>query len=237
MDECGHLGVKIVGLDINRREVGLLFADDLALLCGNIENLKLALNCIQNWATKFEMRFGVNKCGIIGFGNGAQRNLRQEAQQLTLDQQMIPLVGEYSYLGVPFTASLDVGLMAAARAAKGRKCLMALRPVLGCANIPLEIRIRVIKALLIPVLTYGAEVWGMNEENCKLGQAVLSEALRVLVRLKARCSITSSSTLGLEFGIDSLHAIASAARGRAFVKYPTLRTTIADFQCREKEPG
>lgn len=229
LDECGNLGVKIVGLDAHRREVGLLFADDLALLCGNIGNLKLALNYIQNWATKFEMQFGVNKCGIIGFGNGAQRNLRNEAQNLILDNQLIPLVDEYTYLGVPFTASLNVSLMAAARAAKGRKCLMALRPELGCAKIPLEIRIRVIKALLIPVLTYGSEVWGMNEENCKAAQAVLSEALRIVVRLKPRCSITSSGTLGLEFGIDSIHAMASSARSRAYVKYPTLRTTIADL--------
>lgn len=224
--ECQAFGVRVLGLQ-DSREVGLMFADDIALICGNIANLERAIHCIQRWGNTFEMLFGVDKCGIIGFGTGAHRTLVEEQHRWVLDGQPIPIVREYTYLGVPFSRDLDLDRMASARAEKGRKCLNALRPVLGCANIPIAVRIRLIKAILIPTLTYGSELWGMQSTRCDRGQMVLGEALRLLVRLKRRCTITSAATLGLEFGIDPLHALAASARGRAFVKFRSLRTTIA----------
>lgn len=229
LDDCAKYGVRVMGLPAERREVGLLFADDLVLVCGSVRKLRGALRRIQKWSSLYEMQFGVSKCGIMGFGEGACELLREEHHRLVLDGQPIPLVSQYDYLGVLFTETLDLGAMADARAEKGQKCLHSLRPVLGCASIPIAVRVRILKAILIPVLTYGSEVWGMQTVRVQKGQMVLSEALRLLVRLKAKCTITSSATLGLEFGIDPLYAIVSALRARAFVKFPTLRTTIADL--------
>ena len=58
-----RLGVKLSGFDRNHREVGLLFADDLALISSTRNNLSRALALIQQWANLFEMTFGVKECG------------------------------------------------------------------------------------------------------------------------------------------------------------------------------
>jgi len=58
---------------------------------------------------------------------------------------------------------------------------------------------------------------------------VLSEALRLLARLRVRSSVTSSAVLGLEFGIPPICAVVAAARTRALKKFPQLKTVIADL--------
>lgn len=229
LDECKRFGVKIMGLDAKHREVGLIFADDIALMCGSVSKLRRALRCIQAWGDKFEMRYGVDKCGLMGFGEGAPERLQETRDMWILDGKPIPLVSEYVYLGVPFTETLDLKVMGDARAKKGEHCLNALRPVLSCSDIPLSVRVRLVKALLIPVLTYGSELWGMSDDRAQSTQRVLNEALRLLVGMKKQSTITSTATIGLEFEIDSMSAMASAARARAFLKFASLRTTIASL--------
>ena len=225
--ECQELGVTVMGLDKDRNIVGLLYADDLVLICSNRHNLRDALGRIQAWGRLHEMTFGVRKCGIMGFGPQAREKVR--SQEWTLDGQVIPIVDKYDYLGIPFTSELDLSVIAEARAAKGRKALDAIRPLVGCLQIPILIRVNVVKALVVPVLIYGGELWGMNAERVVKPQQVLSEALRLLARLRVRSSLTSSATLGLEFGIPPISAMVAAARTRALRKFPQLRTVIADL--------
>ena len=225
--ECQELGVTVIGLDKDRNIVGLLYADDLVLICSNRHDLRVALGRIQSWGSLHEMTFGVRKCGIMGFGPQARAKVR--SQEWSLDGQVIPIVDSYDYLGIPFTSDLDLSIVAEARAEKGRKALDAVRPLVGCLQIPILIRVNVVKALVVPVLTYGGELWGMSAERVVKPQKVLSEALRLLARLRARSSVTSSATLGLEFGIPPISAMVAAARTMALRKFPHLRTVIADL--------
>jgi len=227
LSECEALGVQIIGIDKTGRVVGLLYADDLVLICGSRRDLHRALDLIQAWGTLHEMAFGVRKCGVMGFGEGAMDKLRRH--QWRLDNQDIPIVERYDYLGIPFTSDLDLALIAETRAAKGLKALHAIRPLLGCLQIPILVRVNVLKALVVPVLTYGGELWGMQMERAVKPQRVLNEALRVLARLRTGNSTTASATLGLEFGIPPINAIVTAARVRALRKFPQLRTVIADL--------
>lgn len=233
IDGCRRLGVQLLGFDRNHREVGLLFADDLALICGNRNNLYRALLLIQRWADLFEMSFGVKECGskcaIMGVGEGAIERLRRDPNRWQLSGRVIPIVDSYKYLGVIFRSDLDLQSMANAREDKGRKVLNTFRAVLASYDIPLYIRARVVQSILLPVLTYGSELWGMSSERCEGPQKVLSEALRLLLRISAKSSITSPATIGYELNIPPIHAIASSARARAYLKFPSLRTIIADL--------
>ena len=139
------------------------------------------------------------------------------------------IVEEYLYLGVRITGSLDLDIMARDRADKGRKALYGLAPILSSSTIPVTIKSRLINAVLVPILSYGGEIWGMSSTRAMFGQRVLSEALRLVVGLKRTSTRTSAATLGQEVGVYQLAAIVSAARTRALFKYPSLRTYIADL--------
>jgi hypothetical protein len=184
---CMRLGVKLSGFDRNHREVGILFADDLALISSTRNNLSRALALIQQWANLFEMTFGVKECGskyaIMGIGEGAADLLRRNPNRWQLSGKVIPIVDSYKYLGVIFRSDLDLQLMAQARADKGRRVLNSFRAVLAGHDIPLYIRARVVQSMLLPVLSYGSELWGMSANRCRGPQIVLSEALKLLLRL------------------------------------------------------
>jgi hypothetical protein len=179
------------------------------------------------------MSFGVKECGskcaMMGFGEGAVERLRRDPNRWQLSGRVIPIVDSYKYLGVIFRSDLDLQSMAKAREDKGRKVLNTFRAVLASYDIPLYIRARVVQSILLPVLTYGSELWGMSSVRCDGPQKVLSEALRLLLRIPAKSSLTSPTTIGYEVNIPPIHAIASSARARAYLKFPSLRTVIADL--------
>jgi exonuclease III len=226
---CRHLGVRVMGLSRHGREVGLLFADDLVLISNSRSHLRQALQLIDAWAATNEMKFGAGKCGVMGFGDGALDQLAQDPVPFRLGGEEIKIVESYVYLGVPFTSPVDLAAMSLARAEKGRRALNPLRGVLACVSIPLTLRVRVVKAILVPVLTYGGELWGMLEQRAVQPQRVLSEALRLLMKLGPKNSSTSTALLGVEFNIPTVYAAVCAARARGYRKYAGLRTTISEL--------
>src|SRR5690606_14966795 len=125
------------------------------------------------------------------------------------------MVDSYQYLGVAFTPSLSTQAMVDDRVAKRWRAYHALRPVLECPRTPLAIRVRLVKATLLPTVMYGAELWGMSAQRCSCSRAesLLREVLRSLLRRSRRSTITSSMTLGLELSIPPVHAPAQAAQG------------------------
>lgn len=219
---------------------GLLFADDLVVLAPSRRRLVRMLGALDEWADRNEMSFGISKCGVMGVsrdGLGLNDRLRGEADRWQLGGANVPIVDSYQYLGMIFTPTLSTQAMVDDRVAKGWRAYHALRPVLECTRIPLAIRVRLVKATLLPTVMYGAELWGMSAQRCSRAESLLREVLRSLLRLGRRSTITSSMTLGLELSIPPVHARASATRARAFHKYASLRTVVAGLVSRPTSAG
>jgi hypothetical protein len=229
LDGCDRLGVIVPGL--NRRVPGLLFADDLVLISSTRRKLQLMLGKLDSWAGVNEMGFGISKCGVMAVGKLPEQNINRRLRTYPggwfLGGQEIPIVDSYTYLGLTFTSDMDLGKMANDRAIKGLKAFYEIKPLLECYRIPMLIRVRMIKAMLIPVLTYGGELWGMSDQRAHKVQQVLNLALRSLLRMGERSTLVSNGVLGLEFGIPPVTAMVSAARARGFTKYHRLRTLIS----------
>jgi len=228
-------GVEVPGL---ARPVScLLFADDLAILGSSPKELAKSLKRrLTPWARIHGMSFGIAKCGVMAFGpdegpgnyNDGMRRLREFGARMTLGGQPVPIVERYVYLGLPFTPNLDLAVITKHREEQGARTLGSLLPVVSCIRIPLSIRVQIVKSCLVPVLTYGSELWGMSEDRCQGPQRVLSKALKALLGTR-RSSLIAHMTPGLELGIAPIHAIAAAARARAMAKYPSSRCLIGDL--------
>jgi len=238
LDGLDRFGVSVPGL--GARVAGLLFADDLVVLAPSRRRLVRMLGALDEWADRNEMAFGVSKCGIMGIGrNGLALNdrLRREADRYRLGGANVPIVDAYTYLGLVVNPLLSSQQMVDDRVAKGWRAYMALRPVLECTRIPLAIRVRLVKATLLPTVMYGAELWGMSASRCSHAERLMREVLRSLLRLGRRSTLASTVTLGRELSIPPVHARACATRARAFRKYATLRTVVAGLASRPISAG
>ena len=207
---------------------GLLFADDLVGLESSRSRMQRLANQVTRWCDKWEMRVGIGKCGVMCVGSDAgQASLA--ARPIMLQQQRVPVVEEYLYLGLTFRRDLSVKAMLAPRLEKARAAMGALHPFLCTASIPLASRVLVVKAVILAKLLYGSELWGMQQERCAPAQTLLNKTLRSVAGGKAGDSSMPNGALWREVCIAPVYALASARRARALKKFPTLRTWIAVF--------
>jgi len=81
--------------DPKRLPYFLFFADDIRLSAHPTEawRLEIALYHCEKWAQRYGLRFGMSKCGIIGYDHST----------FTLQGSSIPQVTSYKYLGLEFT--------------------------------------------------------------------------------------------------------------------------------------
>ncbi|PVU98320.1 hypothetical protein BB560_005690 [Smittium megazygosporum] len=93
-------------------------------------------------------------------------------------------------------------------------------------SIPTNIRLMVLKSVLIPIGTYGGELFGMSEQRCKPIQRVADNALRIIANVGKSAPM---HRIRQEMGVISINTRASDLRERAYFKYPTLRTWISDL--------
>ena len=219
---------------------GLLFADDLAIMAARRKSLLKGLRLLGVWARRHEMQFGCNKCGIMGFGPTGQRKALKWTNRWSFDvlgREKVSVVDKYTYLGCLITHdpkrsnSIDLNAMAEARANVAEGTFNKIAPVLKDLGIPSIIKVNLVKATLVPCIAFGAELWGLSDKRASYGNRVLVRAAKLIlggVNGRGASHIhVDPCVLLTELGLPSIHAVANAARARAWYKYPTLKTIIS----------
>jgi hypothetical protein len=171
------------------------------------------------------MKINVRKCGIISFPGRSGEPLQQiEGDPITIGTEEVPRVDSYMYLGVPIDRNLSREAMVANNVAKGRKALKSLLKFLSRRSYPSHLKVLLVKGKLLPILTYGGEIRGMNTQIASKAQKVCDDALRIIVR---GGKSTGLRRLRDELGIGTISSITAMKRSRALTKFATLRTWIA----------
>ena len=215
-DECRELGVEVPGVG---RIPGLLYADDAVLTASSRGNLRRMLDAVSRWAVKWGMNFGISKCAVMVI-HGDMERLRN--RPLLLQGNPLSVVEEYTYLGISFNYKLDLDKIIADRVVSTKKALGSLMRVLYGASIPMLAKVKLINGVLLPISTYGGELFGMSENRVQPIQVVVNKA----IRLVSGTSLTacSAGVIRKELKITSVFARTSAARARCFIKLPTMPT-------------
>jgi len=148
---------------------------------------------------------------------------------------MVPVVTSYKYLGLVFQSGVEVSDLPKRMATERKVCLTrayyAMRGFLSYTTIPLSIQTQVTKASLLPVATYGGELWGMCKTRCAGVQKELNKVMRTMVGIwQCADKRGSPEALSRELGISSIHEIGSGARARLWSKSPTLKTVLRELQ-------
>ncbi|KAH9260519.1 hypothetical protein BASA82_001124 [Batrachochytrium salamandrivorans] len=103
----GVAPITVPGLprDINPIR-GLMYADDVAVFADSEQSLLAASTAIEQWANRWEMQFGVTKCGIIRFTGHLAPRL-DNPLDIRLHGQLVSRVESYKYLGLLIDSKLD----------------------------------------------------------------------------------------------------------------------------------
>lgn len=219
----GIEGVNVPGL--RDKIPGLLFADDAVVFADSIGELTASTERLTSWALKWEMKINAKKCGLIKFSDiVCEVEGREDRPVIMAGGDAIPWVDKYMYLGISLDGRLDRATMLNNNVAKGQKALSSLVQLFTKKACPTHLKLLVLKAKLIPILTYGGEIWGMNTQIASKAQKVCDDACRMIIR--------GGRSTGLKRVRDELHintiaSITATKRFRALEKFGNLSTWIA----------
>ena len=215
-------GVK---LNDYKRIGALLFADDIVLISNSDNSLRNQIANIDIWCSQTGMRLNVAKCAVMKLDcNGCPT----ACAPINTLQGQIPTTNSYKYLGVPFTGVSDSSFDAIfrARLTKTQNSFFGLVNALRIKDIPINMRVCLIKSFLVPVASFGLEFLHVQ---CKTQvdeiDNYISQALNVAVNgsKRGKCS---ALVLRREFNLPTLFSRVMGSRARMFLKFANSITAI-----------
>ena len=148
LDEA-QAGIKIDGRNIKN----LRYADDTTLMAESEEELKSLLMKVKEESEKVGLKLNIQKMRIMASGpiTSWQIDGKQWKQWLTL------------FLGSKITADGDCSHEIKRHLLLGRKVMTNLDSIFKSRDITLPTKVRLVKAMVFPVVMYRCESWTLKK--------------------------------------------------------------------------
>uniref|UniRef100_A0A4W2GVQ8 RNA-directed DNA polymerase n=1 Tax=Bos indicus x Bos taurus TaxID=30522 RepID=A0A4W2GVQ8_BOBOX len=143
-------GIKIGGRNINN----LRYADDTTLMAESEEELKSLLMKVKVESEKVGLKLNIQKTMIMTSG---------PITSWEIDGETVETVSNFIFLGSKITTDGDCSHEITRHLLLGRKVMTNLDNILKSRDITLPTKVRLIKAMVFPVVMYGCESWTVKK--------------------------------------------------------------------------
>ena len=140
--EEAHAGIKIAGRNINN----LRYADDTTLRTQSEEELKSLLMKVKEESEKSGLKPNIQKTKIMASG---------PITSWQIDGETVETVADFILLGSKITADVDCSHEMKRYLVTGRKVMINLDSILKSRDITLPTKVRLVKAMVSPVVMNG----------------------------------------------------------------------------------
>ena len=145
--EEAQAGIKTAGRNINN----LRYADDTTLLMAESEEeLKSLLMKVKEESEKVGLKFNIQKMKIMASG---------PITSWEIDGETVETVSDFIFWGSKITADGDCSHEIKRHLLLGRKVLTNLDRIFKNRDITLPTKVCLVKAMVLPVVMYGCEIW------------------------------------------------------------------------------
>ena len=148
--EEAQAGIKISWRNINN----LRYADDTTLMAESEEELKSLLMKVKVESAKAGLKLNIQKTKIMASG---------PITSWEIDGETVETVSNLIFGGSKITADGDYSHEIKRRLLLGRKVMTNLYSILKSRDITLPRKVRLVKAMVFPVVMYGYESWTVNK--------------------------------------------------------------------------
>ena len=148
--EEAQAGIKIAGRNINN----LRYADDTTIMADSEEELKSLLVKVKVESEKVGLTLNIQKTKIMA---------SSPITSWEIDGETVETVSDSVFGGSKITAHGDCSHEIKRHLLLGRKVMTNLDSILKSRDISLPTKIRLIKAMVFPVVMYGCECWTVKK--------------------------------------------------------------------------
>ena len=152
--EEAQAGIKIARRNINN----LRYADDTALMAESEEELKSLLIKVKEESEKVGLKLNMEKTKIMASG---------PITSWQIDGETVETVTDFIFLGSEIIADGDCSHEIKRCLLLGRKVMTNLDSIFKSRDITLPTKVRLVKAMVLPVVMYGCESWTIKKAECQ----------------------------------------------------------------------
>ena len=149
LDEA-QAGIKITRRNINN----LRYADDTTLMTESEEELKSLLMKVKEESEKVGLKLNIQKTKIMTSG---------PITSCQIDGETVETVADFIFLGSKITPDGDCRNEIGRHFLLGRKVMTNLYSIFKSRHITLPTKVRLVKAMVFPVVMYGCESWTIKK--------------------------------------------------------------------------
>ena len=142
--------IKIAGRNINN----LSYADGTPLMAESEEELKSLLMKVKKESEKVGLKLNIQKMKIMASG---------PITSWEIDGETVEIVSDFIFGGSKITADGECSHEIKRRLLLGRKLMTNLDRMLKIRDITLATKVRLVKAMVFPVVMYGCESWTVKK--------------------------------------------------------------------------
>ena len=146
--------IKIAGRNVNN----FRHAGDTTLMAESKEELKSFLMKVKQESEKDGLKLNIQKTKIMASG---------PITSWEIDAETVKTVADFIFLGSKFTAECDCSHEIKRHLLLGRKVMTNLDSILKSRDIILPTKVRLVKAMVFPVVMYGCERWTIKKAECR----------------------------------------------------------------------
>ena len=173
LDEA-QAGIKIAGRNINN----LRYADDTILMAESEEELRSLLMKVKEESEKGGLKLNIQKMKIMASG---------PITSWEIDGETVETVSEFIFLGSKIIADGDCSHEIKRCLLLERKVMTNLDIIFKSRDITLPTKVRLVKAMVFPVVMYGCESWTEKKAECWRIDAFELWCWRRLLRVPWKC--------------------------------------------------
>ena len=147
-------GIKTARRNLNN----LRYADDTTLMAESEEELKSLLTKVKEESEKVGLKLNIQKTKIMGSG---------PITSWEIDGETVETVSYFIFLGSKITVDGDCSHEIKRWLLLGRTVMTNLDSILKSRDTTLPTKVRLVKAMVFPVVMYGCESWTVKKAECR----------------------------------------------------------------------
>ncbi|XP_030750903.1 uncharacterized protein LOC115878509 [Sitophilus oryzae] len=168
---------RAMGIEIDNHCLStLFFADDQVIVAGCEEDADYMLRKLDEEYDRWGLNINLTKTEYLKVGE-------EQTEDPKLHIHEIKRCSEYKYLGSIISEEENSKKDIHSRVQQGKKVIGLLNPLLWSNKTSIQTKIRIYKAIVDPILTYGAECWQFTAKERRMVESVEMDFLRRACRI------------------------------------------------------